>query len=48
VSSVQLGLNRRTNEAVSVWNLDSPLAADALAEIKSAPSVGRALAVRFD
>jgi D-3-phosphoglycerate dehydrogenase / 2-oxoglutarate reductase len=43
VSSVQLGLNRRTNEAVSVWNLDSPLVAEAIAEIKSAPNVARAI-----
>jgi D-3-phosphoglycerate dehydrogenase len=48
VSSVQLGLNRHSNVAVSVWNLDSLLAADAIAEIKGAPNVGRAISVRLD
>jgi len=46
VSRVQLGLNPRTNEAVSLWNLDSPLTDEAADEIRKAPNVARALAVR--
>jgi D-3-phosphoglycerate dehydrogenase len=48
VSSVQLGLNRRTNEAVSVWNLDAPLGAEAIAEIKRATNVARAIELSLD
>jgi D-3-phosphoglycerate dehydrogenase / 2-oxoglutarate reductase len=43
VSRVQLGLNPRTNEAVSVWNVDSGLLPDVLDEIKRAPFVQRAV-----
>ena len=48
VARVQLGLNPKSNEAVSVWNVDSALGADALEEIKRAPNVQRALAIRLD
>jgi D-3-phosphoglycerate dehydrogenase / 2-oxoglutarate reductase len=47
VSSVQLGLNRRTNEALSLWNLDSPLSAEALAEIKGAPNVAKVIGLHL-
>jgi D-3-phosphoglycerate dehydrogenase len=48
VSRVQLGLNAKTDEAVSVWNLDSALGAEVLEEIRRAPFVERALAIRLD
>jgi len=47
VSSVQLGLNPQTNEAVSLWNLDTPLTEEAMGEIRQVPAVARALAVRL-
>ncbi len=47
VSSVQLGLNPKTNEAVSLWNLDTPLTEEAGAEIRKAPNVARAVAVKL-
>jgi D-3-phosphoglycerate dehydrogenase len=48
VSRVQLGLNAKTNEAVSVWNLDSALGADVLEEIRHAPFVEWALGIKLD
>jgi D-3-phosphoglycerate dehydrogenase len=48
VSRVQLGLNAKTNEAVSVWNVDSALGAEVLEEIKHAPFVERALAIKLE
>ncbi len=48
VSRVQLGLNAKTNEAVSVWNVDAPLGGDVLEEIKRAPFVQRAVSVKLD
>ncbi len=48
VSRVQLGLSSKTNAAVSVWNLDSPIGADALAEVKKVAFVQRAVAIRLD
>ena len=45
VSSVHLGLNPVTNEAVSLWNLDTPLTEEAAAEIRKAPNVGKAVAL---
>jgi D-3-phosphoglycerate dehydrogenase len=47
VSSVQLGLNPQTNEAVSLWNVDTPLTEEAMAEVRQVPAVARALAVRL-
>jgi D-3-phosphoglycerate dehydrogenase / 2-oxoglutarate reductase len=48
VASVQLGLNRTTNEAVSVWNLDSSLGEEGALEIKQAPNVARVIPMRLD
>jgi D-3-phosphoglycerate dehydrogenase / 2-oxoglutarate reductase len=48
VSGVQLGLNQRTNAAVSLWNLDSPLGAEAMTEIRRAPNVARAIELRLE
>jgi D-3-phosphoglycerate dehydrogenase len=48
VSRVQLGRNPKANEAMSVWNLDSALDQDALDEIKRAPFVERAVAIRLE
>ena len=47
LSMVQLGLNPQTNEAVSLWNLDTPLTEEAMAEVRQVPAVARALAVRL-
>jgi D-3-phosphoglycerate dehydrogenase len=47
VSSVQLGLNPQTNEAVSLWNLDTPLTEEAAGEIRKATGVARAMAVQL-
>jgi D-3-phosphoglycerate dehydrogenase len=48
VSSVQLGMHPSTNEAVSIWNLDSPIGEEAALEIKKAPNVARAVPIRLE
>jgi D-3-phosphoglycerate dehydrogenase len=47
VSSVQLGLNPKTKTAVSLWNVETPLGDEAIAEIRKVPSVSRAIAARL-
>jgi D-3-phosphoglycerate dehydrogenase len=47
IGQVNLGANRETGAALSVWNVDSPIPGEALTEIRSAANVSRAVAVRL-
>jgi D-3-phosphoglycerate dehydrogenase len=47
IAQVNLGSNRKSGAALSVWNVDSPISSDALDEIRAAANVSRAVAVRL-
>ena len=45
ISQIHYGLNATTKQAVSIWSVDSPIPVEALAEIRRAPNVARAVAI---
>jgi D-3-phosphoglycerate dehydrogenase len=47
IAQVHLGSSKKSGAALSVWNVDAPIPADALGEIRAAANVSRAVAVRL-
>jgi D-3-phosphoglycerate dehydrogenase len=47
IAQVNLGSNKKSGAALSVWNVDSPIPPETLDEIRGAANVSRAVAVRL-